>query len=608
MDPDVTSASPGTCPRCGMTLVATGPDGLPAYRVELTTDPNPPRPGEPLELRFAIVHPVTAKRERNLQLVHEKPFHLFVVSDDLAFYAHLHPEEQDDGTWAVTTRLPRKARYSLFCDFLPAGARPQVVRLRVATAGVRPRAMPQREVLQPDAVLDRVVDGIRFQVAMDPPTPVPGRLTTLRYHLTDAATGSPIVDLEPYLAAWGHTLILSDDSSEYVHSHPAMTVNPGRSGGESRGGPDVEFGAHIGKPGIHRVWSQFKRQGRVTTVAFTFDVAIPRYLVRWDGVRWSTLDGKGRADLDGPVRALATRGRDVFVGGQFKRAGDVAAASIARWDGKRWHSMGGGCDGPVRAIAGWGRDLYVAGEFTRAGGVDSPGIARWDGKRWWPLGAGLTGSGAASAPVAVNALAVRGDRIIAAGRFRTAGSVPAASIASWDGSRWEPLGDGVANGIDDGIVWALAARGADLIAAGEFQSAGGVPAGNVALWDGSHWRALGSGVSGGVARVTSLAATADSLVVGGEFTRAGDAPASRVASWDGTSWRPIGAGTIEAVTALAFEGGLYAGSARGIARWDGSRWSSLGGGLAAEVFCTPVLVVLAETGAVYAGGGPFVLR
>ena len=79
---------------------------------------------------------------------------------------------------------------------------------------------------------------------------------TLRYRLTDSS-GAPVRDLTPYLGAWGHTLILSEDQADYVHSHPLELV-PEAS---ARGGPEVTFEALLPRPGLYRVWTQFVRGG-----------------------------------------------------------------------------------------------------------------------------------------------------------------------------------------------------------------------------------------------------------------------------------------------------------------------------------------------------------
>ncbi|HVQ34993.1 MAG TPA: heavy metal-binding domain-containing protein [Candidatus Bathyarchaeia archaeon] len=604
MHPEVRSGVPGACSKCGMALVRMGPGGGKPYRVRVATEPSAVRAGEPVKLRFSVADPVSDAAVTRFEIVHEMPFHLFIVSDDLAHYDHIHPEPREDGTLEVVTTLPRAGAYSLFCDFLPTGGTPQVIRLRLATDGaVPPRESPRAPLIK-DTVFSKTVDGIRFDLQVVPQPPAAGRVAVLQYHLTDAATGRPVEDLEPYLAAWGHTLILSDDASEYVHSHPAQAVPPGTDPATARGGPDVSFSGTMTAPGLHRAWSQFKRGGKVTTVSFTFDVAISQHLARWDGTRWRPMgDGGLAAALDGPVYALAMTSKGLYAGGEFRTAGGSPAPFVARWDGTKWQALGDGLAGPVWAIAVSGKDVYAGGEFPG-------GIARWDGRRWTTVGRGVDGT--------VSALAVFRGRVVAGGRYGTAGGAPARSIAAWDGTRWTPLGEGVAHGDAPGIVWALAQHGNDLYVAGEFLTAGPGAAGNVARWDGTRWHALGKGLRGGAERVSALAFRGSDLVAGGEFTWAGDGAAVRLAAWDGSAWRPLDVETSETVRALAVGSGLivgggafqWAGGGRtnGIARRGDAGWSALGDGISGGAFLAPVLAVAAGEGEVYAGGGPFILR
>jgi hypothetical protein len=143
----------------------------------------------------------------------------------------------------------------------------------LVTAGHASDLYASAPAIEPDALLTKTVDGMKVELTLDPPQPVAGRPIVLRYHLTDAATGAPIRDLTPYLAAWGHTLILSEDQRDYVHSHPVELVPEAREGQVRSGGPDVTFEAFLPRPVSYRIWSQFLRAGRdesaVSTVSFT---------------------------------------------------------------------------------------------------------------------------------------------------------------------------------------------------------------------------------------------------------------------------------------------------------------------------------------------------
>src|SRR5262249_56581696 len=74
-------------------------------------------------------------------------------------------------------------------------------------------------------------------------------------------------------------------------------------------------------------------------------------------------------NLDGAVRAITVRGKELFAGGEITRAGERSVNRIARWDGRAWSPLGSGVNGTVRAIAVAGGTVYVGGDFTEAGGA-----------------------------------------------------------------------------------------------------------------------------------------------------------------------------------------------------------------------------------------------
>jgi hypothetical protein len=99
----------------------------------------------------------------------------------------------------------------------------------------------------------------------------------------------------------------------------------------------------------------------------------------------------------------------------------------------------------------------------------------------------------------------------------------------------------------------------DLVAGGDFTTAGGVAANRVARWNGTSWSPLGSGMSSFVSALAVL--PNGDLVAGGQFTTAGGVAANRIARWDGSSWSPLGSGVNSSVIALAVlrTGDLVAG-------------------------------------------------
>ena len=94
------------------------------------------------------------------------------------------------------------------------------------------------------------------------------------FRFGDAKTDAPVTDLQRYLGAWGHLLILSEDMTEYVHAHPREETQPDPNAGPT-GGPEVIFDALLPKPGRYRAWLQFQRNDRLSTVSFTFAASRP---------------------------------------------------------------------------------------------------------------------------------------------------------------------------------------------------------------------------------------------------------------------------------------------------------------------------------------------
>jgi hypothetical protein len=148
---------------------------------------------------------------------------------------------------------------------------PQVLQQNLITAGHASDLMGSRPRLAPDTSLTKTADGMKIELKLEPPNIIAGQPLALKYHLSDAKTGEPVRDLSPYLGAWGHTLILSEDQSDYVHSHPEETVPEPAERVILRGGPDVTFNGLLPHPGTYRIWTQFLRGNTLTTVSFTVE-------------------------------------------------------------------------------------------------------------------------------------------------------------------------------------------------------------------------------------------------------------------------------------------------------------------------------------------------
>ncbi|HWG29821.1 MAG TPA: heavy metal-binding domain-containing protein, partial [Steroidobacteraceae bacterium] len=150
MHPSYTAAAAGTCPICGMVLIQTKPYDTRDFRLLFRTEPADARPGEKLTLFFTFLRPGTGEVVREFEVVHTKRFHLFIVSEDLEFFEHIHPVMHPEGTWTIDTTLPKAGCYRLLCDFMPSGGSGQFLTAPLVTAGYAGDLQSDSAHLQPD--------------------------------------------------------------------------------------------------------------------------------------------------------------------------------------------------------------------------------------------------------------------------------------------------------------------------------------------------------------------------------------------------------------------------------------------------------------------------
>ncbi len=276
-EPGKTYGAAGACPVCGMHLKKITDA---KYSVDVKPIAGSLLPRTETLLRFTIQDPAGGS-VNDLMTVHEKLIHLLMVSKDLSWYAHEHPILQADGTFTLPFTFPHAGEFVLFHDFTPPGVGMQVVPVTLHVEGTPPPAVK----LLADHEFTRVVDGYTVRLDTHGALSV-GNEAVLAYEIT--RDGRPVTDLEPYLAAMGHLVIISEDLKQFVHSHPLGDDHHGESahdesgdarehsehGGVASGSHSsvVSFHAQFPAEGLYKSWAQFQHRGHVVTVPFIIQV------------------------------------------------------------------------------------------------------------------------------------------------------------------------------------------------------------------------------------------------------------------------------------------------------------------------------------------------
>ncbi|WP_148613522.1 hypothetical protein [Nocardioides rubriscoriae] len=224
--------------------LATSQDGY-----TLVLDQTTYRPGT-RELAFRVEddagRPVT-----DYDVKHDKLLHLVVVRRDFSGFQHVHPTLDATGTWRVPVDLTPGA-WRVLADFVPAGADGVVLGADVAVPGPTdpaPRTPPTRSATVDDYTVTLGSDLVAGEHSM---------LT-----LTVAQDGRPVIDLQPYLGAYGHLVALREGDLAYLHVHPE----------DGPAGPALEFGAEVPSAGRYHLYLDFEHDGVVRTAAFTTEAS-----------------------------------------------------------------------------------------------------------------------------------------------------------------------------------------------------------------------------------------------------------------------------------------------------------------------------------------------
>lgn len=226
---------------------------------------------------------------------------------------------------------------------------------------------------------------------------------------------------------------------------------------------------------------------------------------------------------------------------------------------------------------------------------------------WSPVGTGMNGP--------VNDIATdASSHVYAGGQFTTAGGTAASNIAQWTGSAWSGLSTGTNGPVNSVVV----SPGGQRYVGGFFTQASLNGVNNIAQWNGISFQPLTQGVNNSV---WAMAANASAFYAGGDFTVASGTATNNIGRWQATGWSFLGAnaalnGRVE-VMAFAPNGDLYVGgafnSANGvagtarIARWNGTQWQSVGGGIDPNIGATAQAsfvqdMVFDAQGNLYVGG------
>lgn len=252
MHADVKGKEGDKCPKCGMALEHM--DEVPVagnFQMQFTSSPQTIEAGKSVTLSFTPKNKDNTSAAVPLAVEHEKKIHLIMVSEDLSWFNHIHPEYQADGSYIVPETFPNGGNYILFADYKPSGSTHQLEKINVTATG-----KPKNPTAYTTSKLGSTIDGLTLTLQPEGGKFFSGQLSHIKAVLTQNGKAIDANTLENYLGAKAHMVVIGLSDKNYLHVHPEVE--------------NGSFDLHttFDKAGIYRGWVQFQKDGKLYTTDF----------------------------------------------------------------------------------------------------------------------------------------------------------------------------------------------------------------------------------------------------------------------------------------------------------------------------------------------------
>lgn len=205
---------------------------------------------------------------KDFDVVHEKVMHFIVVRKDLQYFQHVHPSfNAASGEFEIPVTFTADGEYRAFADFTPStsqigpggGKLPVTVYADIkignlfsykrapigGTEKVKVYGDHQVTLIpSSDAIVSKNNQNVSFEIRKD---------------------GELVTNLETYLGALGHTVVLRENDLEFIHAHTTQKPADLQTG-------KVNFVIVFPKAGKYKLFSQFQHEGSIITSDFVVNV------------------------------------------------------------------------------------------------------------------------------------------------------------------------------------------------------------------------------------------------------------------------------------------------------------------------------------------------
>lgn len=254
-----------------------------SYEIEVVSGVTDVKPQQPTQIIYKIKND-KGEILKNFAVAHEKIMHFITVRKDLAYFQHLHPDfNQTTGEFSVAATFPEDGSYRIFPDFTPGEDNPQKLPVTVfSDIEVGNLSAYSLISISTDTENKKSVNGYEITYLFPQPDQLKAQ-EELTYSLLVEKDGGPVNDLENYLGAKGHSVIIKEKTLDYIHTHALddnKGLEPAVHGEEhvmqqekaSELGNQIDFATMFPESGTYKIFTQFQHQGKVVTTDYVLKV------------------------------------------------------------------------------------------------------------------------------------------------------------------------------------------------------------------------------------------------------------------------------------------------------------------------------------------------
>ncbi len=239
-----------------------------SYCIKSNADITSFAPNTPATFKYSIIDD-QGNILKDLDVVHEKLMHFIVVRKDLANFQHVHPEfESKTGEFTLPNlTLPTDGEYKLFADFIPTASQtdPNGDKLPVTIyQDVRVGSLANYKP-QPIGTTEKSKTFDAYQVTLIPNSTSIASGNSIGFDFEIKKDGKLVTNLEKYLGALGHTVVLREGDLQFIHAHATQKSTEPQTG-------KVNFVITFPEAGNYKLFSQFQHEGKIITSNFVVNV------------------------------------------------------------------------------------------------------------------------------------------------------------------------------------------------------------------------------------------------------------------------------------------------------------------------------------------------